>query len=167
MNPIQFMNDLGNKIKMQKTNIHKGKLLTRKLETENSGEVWKQIVAFGGAGWLCATDQSEIRKYHDAGSLTVPADPDNAWILSSENVKGNASLHVTRDGRCWILTFLEEQKTDAEEDVLCETRWLSDDPQQCLLYDVYWSPVNVNGIMELRPVAFRFLGFSAKTEDAK
>lgn len=138
-----------------------GKLLVESAKVSSPQEVIWRIRDFDGEGWLCSTDQPEIRQYKDNSGLQDL--PENVWPLFSENCKGTKSLHVCRAQGGWIVASIEKiALEEAGQDILEEKFLLVKNQQGRLVYEVYWAPVETEGLLELRPRLYRFAGFERK-----
>lgn len=116
---------------------------------------------FGGEGWLCATDSNVIRRFNQ--SKPLPILPVDAWPITAEAAKGESSLHILRVADCWKIALIKRHPGDERaHEVLIAHSFRARDGQGTLCYEVAWKLDLVNGLSELHPYAYRFLGFNVK-----
>ena len=115
--------------------------------------------AFGGEGWLCATGGREIFRF--SPEAPCPADEVVGWPLEGEVVRGEESLHLGRMDQGWACTVLRRTAADHGA-LLMETAFLARDGKGLLRYVTAWGPMEADGMEELRPQRFRFVGFGAR-----
>jgi len=157
MHITQILNNL--KLLPENESAVSGKLVPKpEILTDASGVIAK-FRAFGGEGWLCSTDSVEIRRF--SPGVPLPVILPGAWPISGEAVKGDESLHLTRSADGWHLTTLRRELDTTTEGVLISSTLLARNGGD-FHYETAWAHVNVAGQKELRPYAFRFLGFTTK-----
>ena len=127
-------------------------------------EALRKFREFGGAGWLCATGSETILRFGPEAPL--PADGALGWPLEGEAVRGEESLHLGRADRGWTCTVLRRGAGADDRFLLVETAFLARDGKGTLRYETAWGPTEIDGMEELRPQRFRFVGFGAPGVDA-
>jgi hypothetical protein len=128
-----------------------GELVVRQEKVAEGKDAIAKLRAFGGSGWLCSTDSRNIQDYR--GSFPeVAAD---AWPIAGEACKGDESLHLTRSPDGWLLTSI----TKGQGNGVLLTVAHNAVKGGSLEYEVHWKPENIEGLTELRPAAYRFIGF--------
>ena len=110
---------------------------------------------FGGTGWVCATDERTVRRF--APETPLGQLPEGTWPLCGEAARGDESLHLTRDHQGWQEVRLT-RRSGEPEGILVQSRLVARDGGT-LRYETVWEPLESEGIRELRPTCFRFLGF--------
>ncbi len=128
-----------------------------------SQEVLDRLRAFGGTGWLCLSSSSEIVRYHDAQMLQGL----EGWPLCGEAVlgeEGEKSLRLIRERESWNLVQSTRVPASSEYDVLVQSRFIARD-KGTLRYETCWKLQDVAGQEEMRPWAFRFIGFEKKEKE--
>ncbi len=130
--------------------------LERKARTlETPEEALEALRDFGGTGWVCATDERTLRRF--APQTPLGALPEGTWPLCGEAARGDESLHLTRDHRGWQLVRLTRRPGD-DRGILVQSRLVARDGGT-LRYETAWELEESEGMEELRPAGFRFLGF--------
>lgn len=120
-------------------------------------EVLERLKSFGGTGWYCGTDQSDIR------ILTQDSLPagNESYPISAELVNGDSSLHLSRSSIGWEVTTICKGETQ-DSSVLVEKRLLARNNLGEFLYEVLWAPYDHLGQIELRPKLCRFIGITKR-----
>lgn len=156
MEPVNFIHGLF----PEKAASWKPGRLVCSIELEpQAAEAVRRFVAFGGEGWLCASDSPDIRRF-SAGK--PPALAPGAFPLCGEATIGPESLHLHRTAAGWELVTLRRDPPDGEGQLLRESALLARDAQGKLRYETAWRLENSDGLEEIRPYAYRFIGFSAE-----
>ena len=120
--------------------------------------------ALGGEGWLCSAESKEIRRFSPAQPLPDPA-ASSPWPLCGETANGTTSIHLQRGTDGWFLTTLVRRDAVSPDDVLIKSVLQARDGQGDLCYETAWRNQAVAGIDELRPHAFRFIGFANQEKE--
>jgi hypothetical protein len=129
--------------------------LERKVQTRRTPEEALEVLRdFGGTGWVCATDERTVRRFTPEAPLGKL--PEGTWPLCGEAVRGDESLHLTRDHEGWQLVRLARRPGD-DRGILAQSRLVARDGG-VLRYETAWEP-EPERLGELRPACFRFLGF--------
>ncbi len=138
-----------------KAGLTAGSLQVQVQPCEHTDAVIEHLKAFGGHGWLCLAHAQNIMRITPA---TVWSDlPAPAWPVSAELVAGARSLHLTRADKGWLLTTITRAEAAG---VLQAVTLQARDGRAGLNYEVAWQPTDNQGLEELRPVAYRFTGFT-------
>lgn len=116
---------------------------------------------FDGEGWLCLTTDREILRFSSSSDL----ERTSGWPLSGEAVRDKESLHLIRRQRAWELARVRSVEA-GDEALLVRSSFLTRDRGR-LWYETAWSPQDAGGQNEIRPRAFRFLGFSKPGKEAE
>ncbi len=122
--------------------------------------VIKAFQDFSGEGWLCLTTDREILRFSSSRDLEAIS----GWPLAGEAVKGKTSLHLIRRQKAWELAWIRSVES-SDESFLVRSFFLSRD-QGRLWYETAWSLQESANQKEIRPKAFRFLGFSEPGKEA-
>lgn len=140
--------------KMQPRN---GRLVLSTEVLEDADSAMERLRDVSGEGWLCTVDSEKILRFSPQKPLE---DGVGSWPLHAEVAQGNTSLHLVAGERGFNVTTIRREDEGAEiQDILLPARFKARDGQGDLLYEVFWSPVDADGFSELRPKAYRFLGF--------
>ena len=140
----------------EKSDAMRGSLAVAIELLSSAGEVIGRLRDFAGDGWLCATDDVQIRRFTPTSPL--PTLSESAWPISAEAVKGETSLHFSRSGDGWQLATITRQPAVRDDELLLTQKLHARDCKSDLCYEVAWRTTDVAGLNELRPCAYRFTG---------
>ena len=141
-----------------------GRLVCSMQQVADAPSALRRFVDFGGEGWLCVTTHQDILRFGPSQPLALSSDG-AAWPLCGEAARGAVSLHLQRGATGWELTTIERLPAEGPDDVIVKGVMKARDGRGDLHYETAWRPVDVAGLVEMRPGAFRFVGSqSAKPE---
>ena len=136
---------------------------TLAIETErvtSADDVLTAFREFDGTGWICLTTCRAILRFSSSQDLKAIS----GWPLAGEAVKDRTSLHVNRVQDFWELVRLTATES-GDGSLLVRSSFLARDKGR-LRYETAWSPDDAGGQRELRPRAFRFIGFADARKEA-
>ncbi len=140
----------------------RGRLVPAIEHVPEAGPALEKFLAFGGEGWLCATDSPDIRRFSHGAR---PAVAQGAFPLCGEAVNGQASLHLQKASSGWDLVCLRREAAEAEGQIILESRLLAGDGAGDLRYETAWQAADAAGLAESRPYAYRFAGFAPRSKE--
>ena len=109
---------------------------------------------FGGEGWLQIAEDEEIVVFSSALAEA------SGWPVAGEASREDASLLLVREEEGWTLVESRRQPPANDDDLIAVTEFRRRDAEGKLRYETHWTAVEVYGQTEIRPVAYRFAGFS-------
>jgi len=130
------------------------------VEFNSLEEAHKRIKKFvqeeKGEGWLCTTAQQQVLELK-----AVSPENTSGFIICGEfvNDSKSKSMHVQKVKGGWEFVVLEEIKSSRETDILVEHTVIGRNGKK-MQYQVFWAETSVAGDPELRPMAYRFCGFT-------
>ena len=143
--------------------VRAGRLECRSTMETEAAVVFRKLQDFGGEGWVCLTDNPVAVRFGLSKPLAETAST-SRWIVSAEAANGAKSLHIARCAAGWTLTQIVFADPQTPEDVIVESNLKARDDRADLIYETSWQLQEQSGLMEIRPVAFRFAGFALKKE---
>ena len=139
-----------------------GRLETTSEDSFDAAHVLEKFLSFAGEGWLQIAEEEEMRVFSPDSPLKEP----KGWPVAGEAASSDKSISLVREGSGWKLITTEKLPAETTDDLISTTEFRRRDAEGSLRYETCWKAVDVFGQTEIRPVAYRFAGFSSgKKED--